>query len=212
MKKILLFILLFLLAPAVTMAATATFSDIDSKCIWSTYGLHNTTMDDKLILKHINGRITKTEWYLKYDEYIYMVANTFTDNYRFLGSYFMRYDCKEKTTEKLSGLLRWNIVWELWLISYDEWTNNIAINHIGSNNARAYWVYDQESWILRKVDFRKLKKPSGQYISVQPLLETYNGSSIELRVLYYTLSKNPNGGVNYNYTNYNNPAIIRYDF
>jgi hypothetical protein len=57
MKK-LLFVLLFSLLPTVTMAAS--FSDLDSKCIWEIDGIHNSNAD-KLILKHINKRITKTE-------------------------------------------------------------------------------------------------------------------------------------------------------
>lgn len=66
--------------------------------------------------------------------------------------------------------------------------------------------------MLRKINFLRLKRPTGQYISTYPLLETYDGNSIQLRVLYYTLSKNTQGGYNYNYTNYSNPAIITYDF
>jgi hypothetical protein len=50
--------MLFLLMPTVTMASS--FSDLDSKCMWETEGVHNAS-NDKLILKHINQRITKTE-------------------------------------------------------------------------------------------------------------------------------------------------------
>lgn len=59
MKKILLFIILLFVAPTVTMADS--FSDLDAKCTWSADGIHDSTINDKLILKHINGRITKTE-------------------------------------------------------------------------------------------------------------------------------------------------------
>ncbi len=57
MKNI-LFVLLFLLTPTIVMAGT--FSDLDTKCMWDTEGMHD-TINDKLILKHINQKITKTE-------------------------------------------------------------------------------------------------------------------------------------------------------
>lgn len=104
MKKILLIISILFLP---NIISANSFSDLESICTWTEDGSHMTS-GDKLILKHINKRITKTEGFVKIDDYMYMVANTFTDNYRFLGSYFLRYDCRERKIKYLSHLLKGN--------------------------------------------------------------------------------------------------------
>ena len=98
-----LLLALLILFPISSFASN--FSDLDTICDSKTDGAY-TSNNDELILKHINEKITKTSGYVKYDDYLYMVANTFTDNYRFLGSYLLEYDCKEGSTKRLSNLLK----------------------------------------------------------------------------------------------------------
>jgi hypothetical protein len=113
MKKFLF--LIIILFPSISFAGgDYGFSHLDEKCLAANYATHN----EGLILKHINGRITKTENFVRYDRYIYMVANTFTDDYKFLGSYLMQYDCGTMSKKILSPLLKKGLKGELGKIEY----------------------------------------------------------------------------------------------
>ncbi|MBX9809439.1 hypothetical protein K2X92_03570 [Candidatus Gracilibacteria bacterium] len=206
MKKF-LFVMLFLLMPTITMAGS--FSDLNSKCMWETEGVHSTN-NDKLILKHINQRITKTEGYVKVDDYLFMVANTFTDNYRFLGSYFLKYDCREKKTTRISSLLKGNNPSELGFLTFDPDSNNMKVALIG-NNANTVWVYDYSEGKLKKVDYRKVSKPKNKLTTLNVNLASYDGYSIDIEQLYYTKVSSGNG-YSYQYENYGNPTIVKYNF
>ena len=201
MKRFILIGFLFFV-PSISFGAN--FSDLDKKCLESADGQQYSQNTDKLVLKHINGKITKSEWYVKYDDYLYIFANTFSDNYRFLGAYLLRYDCKEKTTATLSPLLKKNFPWELWFMSFDDTTGALMLQTIGSWNYRAVWIYDLNSLELKTINSRKLKIPKGKKLSWQAKLDTYDGSSIRLELLYYT--------GNYQYENYNSPEIFIYRF
>ncbi len=79
---------------------------------------------------------------MKLDDYLYMVANTFTDNYRFLGAYLLRYDCKEKQTVRLSTLLRSNNPDELGFLTFDPNSYNMEVTLVGTANRGTVWIYD----------------------------------------------------------------------
>lgn len=198
MKRYLLAIALFL--PFNIFASN--FSDLNNLCISKTEGQYSSNAD-KLILKHINGRITKTEGFVKYDDYIYMVANIFTDNYRFLGSYLLEYDCKEGSTKRLSSLLKRSWV-GMGFIQYSDKANSIWIRQTGNSDRRWVWVYDLENNELKWINSKPITIPNWYKASWVEDLDTYNGKSIELTVRYYT--------GNYKYINFSDPEIVTYSF
>lgn len=199
MKKF--FLLVFLFFP-LSLFADNQFSDLDTACYNSMNG---STSQEKLILKHINGRITKSEWYVKYNDYLYIVANTFTDNYRFLGSYLVKYDCTDSITTRIAWPLKKNRINELGFIQYNEQSNIIAVYHAGRGwKWDAVWIYDLETEKLRFINYNKVKIPRGKKIAISVDYSTYNGTSVELNLLYYT--------GNYNYENYGSPDRFTYKF
>ena len=184
------------------ISASNNFSDLDTICSnsaeWSVG--HET-----IILPHIDKKITKAEGYVKYDGHLYMDANTFTDNYRFLGAYFLRYDCLSQKTERLSWLLKKNLINELGFIGYNENTNLIIVYHAwGWWRWDGVWIYDIEKQRLRTIDYRKVRLPNWKKVRISPDYLTYNGESITLELRYYT--------GNYNYENFGNPDRITYKF
>lgn len=106
-KYLLVFILAFFVSlPSYT---SGFFSDLNVICENATWvnGSYNKKQSDKLILPHIDGRITNTEGYIVYNGNLYMVANTHSDNFQqFLGAYLLRYNCGDRKMERLSGLLK----------------------------------------------------------------------------------------------------------
>ena len=195
-----LLLALLILFPISSFASN--FSDLDTICDSKTDGAY-TSNNDELILKHINEKITKTSGYVKYDDYLYMVANTFTDNYRFLGSYLLEYDCKEGSTKRLSNLLK--ISWVgMGFIQYSDKSNSIWIRQTGNSNRRWVWIYDLENNKLQSIKSRPITIPKEYKASWVEDLDTYDWKSIELTVRYYTW--------NYNYINFSNPEIVRYYF
>lgn len=207
MRNLLLFIVwIIVLLPAWLFAWSSSFTDLDDLCTWQNEWLHR---EDEIILKHIDKKITKAKWYVKTDGYLYMDANTFTDNYRFLWSYFLRYDCRDRKIEKLSQLLKGNVKNEFAIIWYDEDTWNIGTSHW----EKAFWVYDYEKNKVRKINYSKIKPLlKGYFIATSPKLATYDWYSIDIEILYYTKIKNEMGGYSYSYTNYGNPEIMKYTF
>ncbi len=196
-----IFLSLFFFLPFVTFASN-NFSDLNAVCRnsgeWNIW--HET-----LILPHIDKKITKAEGYVKYNDYLYMDANTFTDNYRFLGSYFLRYDCSNKKTEFLSWLLKKNLISELGFVGYNEESNIIIVYHAWRWWRWDWvWIYDLEKETLRSIDYRKVKITNWKKVRINPDYSTYDGVSIVLEVLYYT--------GNYNYENFGNPDRITFKF
>ncbi len=190
--------------------AASPFSDLDLICTQEEDGIHNAN-HDKLILKHINQRITKTEWYVKIDSYLYMVANTFTDDYRFLGAYFLRYDCLDGQTMRLSSLIRWNDRNELGFLTFDPDSYNMKITFVGFTKTNTIGIYDFSEQKLKKINYKFLSRLKNKNVSVHADLSSYTGNSINIEFLYYTKVYTWNG-YSYKYENYGNPDIIHYNF
>ena len=188
-----------------------SFSDLDMKCSNSIDGEEYLNAENTLILKHINGKITKSHWFVKYNDYLYMYANTFTDNYRYLGGYLLRYDCRDKITKIISPLIKKNFPGESGFISFDNSVGTILIQSLGSENYRAAWIYDLTTEKLKPINSAKFKAPRNQKVSWQVKLGSYDGYSIDIELLYYKKIASWNG-YSYKYENYGNPDIIQYNF
>ena len=211
MKKY-LFLLLMLL-PSITFAGVDYwFSNLDDKCTSSSDGTYASNID-KLLLPHINARITKSEWYVKHDNHLYILANTFTDNYAFLWSYLMQYNCGNRSIKYLTSLLKKSSnSWTLWFLSFDKSVAAFKIDHIGFGNYHNTWIYDL-SGKIKYINSIKIKWTNGKKIAWTARLSSYTGRYIEIEKRYYVESRKfPTDSLTYIYDNLNNPDLFQYKF
>jgi hypothetical protein len=210
--KILLWVILLTLIPSFVFASD--FSDLQTLCSMSdgTYGAQ-----PALILPHIDKKITKAVQYTKLQSgwsnsiygAIFLHANTFTDDYKFLGSYLLRYDCLTRKTDFLTKKLLnsgWTSFWWQASLQYIAHTNSFALQHVWWSKTTS-WIYDLNTRKLRAIDTRKIRAPRGKYIWIQPNFSTYDWKGISVEILYYTKVRTGNV-VNYKYENYWNPDIV----
>lgn len=217
MKKIFLLIVLFLIP---SFGFASDFSDLQTICSLSdgTY-----SAQPPIVLPHIDKKITKANNYIRmrwigshnFNGVIFFHANTFTDDYKFIGSYLLEYDCNTNKLKTLTKMLT-NKEWQrfpglAWITNIPK-TKSLALTHGWSSNWGYYWIYDIDTRSLRYIKTNYIKAPKGQYVTISPDFESYDWKWINLKVLYYTKITNSNGFTNFNYTNYWNPDIKYYSF
>lgn len=138
------------------------------------------------VLPHINNRITTVENFAKYDNTLYMSANTFTDKYRYLGSYLMSYDCSGYNggLTRISRLMRSGMKSELAFIR-DINDYGIVTVHgwYDANGLNAYWIYDFQTKKIFPISYKKTswyKKVAPAYVGV--IENTFDGNCLTLEV------------------------------
>jgi hypothetical protein len=56
----------------------------------------------------------------------------------------------------------------------------------GANNSNSVWIYDYSEAKLKKIDYKKVSKPKNKITALNVNLESYNGYSVDIELLYYT--------------------------
>ncbi len=210
--KILFWLILLTFIPSFAFASD--FSDIQTLCSMrdGTYWTQ-----PALILPHIDKKITKAVQYTKLqsgwsnDAYgaIFLHVDTFADNYEFLGSYLLRYDCFTRKTDFLTKKLLnsgWTSIWWQASLHYITHTNSFALQHFWQSKTTS-WIYDLDTKKLRVINTGKIRAPRGKYIWIQPNFSTYDWKGVSVEILYYTKLRTSNG-VHYKYENDWNPDIV----
>ncbi|MBX9809661.1 hypothetical protein K2X92_04715 [Candidatus Gracilibacteria bacterium] len=182
MKKFLL-LLIVSFFPIIAHAGSDS-TDLLSLFEKGPFGYSNTN----IILPQFDKKITKANGYIKFGNYLYMVANTWNDSYtKMLGSYLVRYDVSTRNIEKLTPKLFGDTPTGAGFVFYysKTATNPILTVTINSKLNSSRYIYDlvrNKTITINPSRFPKNgnKKP----LSWNILPTTYDTKSIKVNVLY----------------------------
>lgn len=183
MKRFLLLIIVSLFP--ISTFASSDFTDLLTLFETGPYGYSDTN----IILPHFDKKITKASWYVKFWNYLYMVANTWNDSYtKMLWSYLVRYDVSTRKIKKLTPALFWDTpTWAGFAFYYSNTVSNpILTVTINSKPNSPRYIYDLVLNKTIKITPSLLpKKGNKKPLSWNILPTTYDTKSIKVNVLYY---------------------------
>ena len=173
----------------------SSFTNLDEICRYAADGVNvyptytspsGIKTQQDIILPHILKKITTARNVVKYDNTLYMSADTFTDDYNYLGSYLVKYNCSKPGWKLLR--MSWLTRWEngSTLRSFIEWVNEYGIIfshwHASSPTSltRIYDFKTRKTFILQYKNTSWYNQTRGTFAQVKP--ESFDGKCIVLQV------------------------------